>query len=222
MSADDLTKTHPAPGVEGWAAMCSAARSEPCELSLDRFLFLRHGETARNVSRVYQTADEPLNDIGEKQALAAAAVLAGQNVGALVASTMARAWRTANLVGEACRLAPHPEPDLRERLFTSLWGTPVGTLDWACDPDGCETLAEFVGRVRRGARSAHTRHAGNGKGELLLVAHGGVLLALCAWLGVQGEEPMRRNAQPIRFERKGGVWRASLVGEAVAGSAMFN
>jgi glucosyl-3-phosphoglycerate phosphatase len=216
------TKLHTAPGIEGWAAMIAAARDEHATLSLDRFLFLRHGETARNTSRIYQTADEPLNAVGEKQALAAAQVLAGQSVGAVVASTMARAWRTANLVGEACRLAPHPEPDLRERLFTSLWGTPVSTLNWALDPEGCETLADFIGRVRRGTRGAHARHVGNGKGELLLVAHGGVLLALCAWLGVSVAEAMRRNAQPIRFERTGGLWRASMIGEAVAGTATIN
>jgi probable phosphoglycerate mutase len=213
-------QSHVAAGVAGWEAIIATARTAPAALALDRFVFLRHGETARNFARIYQTADEPLNETGEAQARAAAAMLAGHNIGRLIASPMARAWRTANVVAEACRVRPEAEPDLRERLFTALWGTPVGTIDWAHDPVGCETLAEFVARVQRGARAAHDRHAGNRRGELLLVAHGGVLLALCAWLGVPVSEEMRGNAQPIHFERDAGSWRARLIGEAKAASAI--
>ena len=209
-----------APGVLGWAAMLATARAEPVDLALDRFLFLRHGETARNFERIYQTADEPLNATGETQAVAAAALLAGESIGAVVASTMARAWRTAHLVCAACAIAPRQEPDLRERLFTALWGTPVGSIDWALDPEGCETLAAFVQRVCRGVRVAHRRHAEAGRGELLLVAHGGVLLALCAWLGVEVADAMRKNAQPIRFRRDAGRWRASLIGSAEAATSL--
>jgi len=209
-----------APGVEGWHALVAASQAEPPVLALDHFLFLRHGETARNFSRIYQTPEEPLNATGEAQALAAAGLLGQRRIGALGASPMARAWRTAMLVGEACGVAPQPEPDLRERLFTSLWGSPVGTIDWACDPEGCESIAEFTARVRRGARGAHARHAEGGAGELLLVAHGGVLLALCAWLGVPVAEAMRKNAQPIRFARAGDRWHATLIGEAEAATAI--
>jgi glucosyl-3-phosphoglycerate phosphatase len=215
-----MTQGPVAVGVQGWSGLLAAAQAEPAELALDHFLFLRHGETARNVERIYQTPEEPLNANGEAQARAAAALLGRRKVGALWASPMARAWRTANLVGEACGVAPRPEADLRERLFTSLWGTPASIIDWSCDPDGCESIAAFTARVRRGARAAHVGHADGGQGELLLVAHGGVLLALCAWLGVPVEEAMRKNAQPIRFARAGGRWQANLIGEAQAASAI--
>jgi broad specificity phosphatase PhoE len=215
-----MTQGLVAVGVEGWHGLVAAAQAEPAELALDHFLFLRHGETARNVARIYQTPDEPLNATGEAQARAAASLLGGRRIGALWASPMARAWRTANVVGEACGIAPQPEPDLRERLFTSLWGQPASTIDWACDPEGCESIAAFTARVRRGARSAHSRHAGGGQGELLLVAHGGVLLALCAWLGVPVEEAMRKNAQPIRFARARRGWEATLIGTAEAAATI--
>lgn len=209
-----------APGIEGWAALIEHGRREPADLALDDFLFLRHGETARNFTRVYQTPDEPLNATGEAQARAAAALLAEHRIGRLVASPMARAWRTANLVGTASGLAPQAEPDLQERLFTALWGQPVSVINWSLDPDGVEPLAEFVGRVRRGARNAARAHAEARQGELLMVAHGGVLLALCAWLGVPVAEEMRKNAQPIRFTRADGGWRATLLGSAAAATTM--
>lgn len=212
-----MTTAPTAPGVEGWAALIEHGRTEPADLALPHFLFLRHGETARNFSRVYQTPDEPLNETGEGQARAAAAILAGHRIGRLVASPMARAWRTANLVGEAAGVAPQADPDLRERLFTALWGQPVSVINWAHDPEGVEPLADFVGRVRRGARGAALAHAAAAKGELLLVAHGGVLLALSAWLGVPVTEDMRKNAQPLRFARAAnGTWGATLIGSAAA------
>ena len=59
-----------------------------------RFIFVRHGETEGNRTRVYQVPHIPLNETGEAQAARAAKSLAQTRIGKLVASPMARAWRT--------------------------------------------------------------------------------------------------------------------------------
>src|ERR1044071_2308532 len=110
-----------------------------------RFIFVRHGETEGNRTKRYQMPHTPLNETGEGQAAIAAKTLATTRIGRLVASPMARAWRTASLV--AAEHGIHPEVDgaLSERFYVSLWDTPIeGQFNWDWDPDGCEPLATFV------------------------------------------------------------------------------
>jgi len=195
--------------VRGWSRVVEVAEARSFDPTLSSFLFLRHGETPRNALRLYQEPTEPLSEIGLGQARAAAIVLAGAGIARIIASPMDRAATTARIVGAACRQDPAWDPDFRERLFTALWGTSSADMNWAEDPAGCETLVEFVTRVRRGAVKATAEH--RGPGDLLIVAHGGVLLALGAMLKVVPNEAMRANAQPIRFSRKDGVWHAELL-----------
>src|ERR1044072_3255407 len=63
-----------------------------------RFIFVRHGETEGNRNKIYQLPHTPLNETGEGQAALAAKALATTRIGKLVASPMARAWRTASLI----------------------------------------------------------------------------------------------------------------------------
>src|SRR6185436_16283494 len=106
----------------------------------------------------------------------------------------------------------HPEVDgaLSERFYVSLWGTPIeGAFDWSWDPDGCEPLATFV------HRAAHSvmRILGDDTpdGETVIVAHGGILLVVCALTGTTVAPDHRRNAVPLRFERTGSQWTAMPV-----------
>ena len=195
--------------IRGWDRIRACAAVEALAPPLGEFLFLRHGETPRNALRLYQEPDEPLSEIGLAQARRAAEILSDAGVGRIVASPMNRAATTAGIVAEACGLAPAWDADFRERLFTALWGTSSADMDWAQDPQGCETLAEFVGRVGRGTRKAMGEH--RAPGRLLIVAHGGVLLAVGAMLGVAPNEAMRANAQPIAFRALGATWRAELL-----------
>jgi len=176
----------------------------------ERFIFVRHGETEGNRTRVYQFPHTPLNETGEGQAQLAAKRLAATRIGKLVASPMARAWRTASLV--AAEHGIHPEVDgaLSERFYVSLWNTPIGErFDWDLDPDGCEPLATFV---HRAAHSVMRILADDTpQGETVIVAHGGILLVVCALTGASLEGDNRRNAVPLRFTRAGGAWIATPV-----------
>ena len=108
----------------------------------ERFIFVRHGETEGNRTKRYQLPHTPLNETGEGQAALAAQALAKIRIGKLVASPMARAWRTASLVAAAHGIHPEVDGALSERFYVSLWDTPIeGAFNWDWDPDGCEPLA---------------------------------------------------------------------------------
>jgi broad specificity phosphatase PhoE len=194
----------------GYERIAELASAIPFSPARERFIFLRHGETEGNRTRVYQVPHIPLNEMGEGQAQAAAKRLAAARIGRLVASPMARAWRTASLVAGEHGIHPEVDGALSERFYVSLWDKPVGDrFDWNLDPDGCEPLATFV------HRAAHSvmRILGDDTpdGETVIVAHGGILLVVCALTGARLDGAHRRNAVPLRFARENGAWTATPV-----------
>lgn len=193
-------------GYEHLQRLASAAPFAPRR---KRFIFVRHGETEGNRTRVFQTAHIPLNEAGEAQARDAAAKLKSTRIGRLVASPMSRAWRTATLIGAEHRLDPEADGALAERYYVKLWGEPVpdGGLNWGEDPPGCETLAAFVSRVGHSLHRVLSHE--DGDGETVIVSHGGILLVLCAATGVSLDQGRRRNAVPLLFEGSDGAWSAT-------------
>jgi probable phosphoglycerate mutase len=195
----------------GYDRIASLASIHTFAPQRERFIFVRHGETEGNRTRVYQVPHIPLNETGEAQAARAAKSLSRTRIGKLVASPMARAWRTASLIAAEHKMHPEVDGSLSERFYTALWNTPVGeaAIDWSWDPDGCEPLATFV------HRAAHSvmRILGDDTpdGETVIVAHGGILLVVCALTGTMIESDHRRNAVPLRFERTGSQWAATPV-----------
>lgn len=202
-----MTREVPLLGTDRLTAL---VRAEPAGIATSSFLFLRHGETDGNLRSVYQRPDQPLNATGEEQARRAATLLTRQPVADVVASPMARAWRTAALAAEPHGLAPREEPGIQERVYAALFGQPNHDFDWARDPPGCESLGAFVTRVCGGlSRALDT--APPATGLRLIVAHGGVLLVLTAMTGLTLPPDLHRNATPLRFERSAGTWRASAI-----------
>jgi broad specificity phosphatase PhoE len=159
----------------------------------------------RNHARIFQSADQPLNARGLAQAEAASAALKGERLERIVASTMARAWVTAEILGRPHGLAPEPEEGLRERWFGDLVGTPSHDHDWRLDPPNGETLATFVTRSRAGIAKA-LDHAGHKRSTL--VAHGGILYVLGPALGIDLETRHLANGTPLLFERTSDRWQA--------------
>lgn len=177
------------------------AAAQPLAPACDHFYFLRHGQTGRNAQRIFQAPDEPLSELGLQQAAQAAGLLAGEPIRTIVCSDARRALDTANTVAAALQLTPTAHEVLRERNFGALIGTSSAQIDWACEPEGGETLAQFVAR-KRAALDAALRQPG----PVLVVAHGGTLYALAALLGVPVDFKLLGNAQPLRFERSGTTW----------------
>src|SRR2546425_2921355 len=84
-------------------------------IAVTELLLVRHGETDWNREGRFQGhADPPLNDLGRKQAAELAATLAGEEVTAVYASPLRRAFETAELIASARGLRPVPVEALRE------------------------------------------------------------------------------------------------------------
>ncbi len=194
--------------MRGIAALNVMAAGQPIAVGVEKFLFLRHGETDGNLRGIYQRPEQPLNATGEMQAVRAAQVLARVRIHSVVASPMARAWRTASIVAVPHRLEPRAIADLQERLDGGLIGTPNDGFDWAADPPDCEPLAAFVERARKGLAAQLAEPRADDAGEQLIVAHGGVLLVLAASLGAALGPGLRSNARPLRFARRATGWTA--------------
>jgi broad specificity phosphatase PhoE len=176
----------------------------------EKFIFVRHGETEGNRTKRYQLPHTPLNETGEGQAALAAKALAKTRIGRLVASPMARAWRTASLVAAEHKMHPEVDGALSERFYVSLWDKPIeGAFNWDWDPDGCEPLATFVHRAAQSIMRILADDSPDG--ETVIVAHGGILLVACALTRATLETAQRRNAVPLRFERLNGAWTATPI-----------
>ena len=181
----------------GLQQLTAIAKAQPTLQPQAPFYFLRHGQTARNAARIFQNRDEPLDSHGQQQATVAAQRLALEPIRSVVGSDVLRASQTADTVARQLALPWTIHTGLRERHFGALIGTSSVNLDWACVPDGGETLEEFVQRTCSGVAEAlatapHTA-------PVLLVAHGGNLLVLAAWLGVALPPGALGNAQPLHF-----------------------
>ena len=188
----------PPPGLQLLAELGAA---QPLQPACDHFYFLRHGQTGRNAQRIFQAVDEPLSELGLQQAAQAAELLAGEPIRTIVCSDARRAFDTAHAVAARHGIVPQAQEGLRERHFGALIGTSSVHIDWACEPEGGETLAQFVTRKHAALGAALAQPA-----PVLVVAHGGTLYALAAMLGVPVDLSVLGNAQPLRFARNGTAW----------------
>jgi probable phosphoglycerate mutase len=150
-------------------------------------LLIRHGETAWNAeSRIQGQLDVPLSSAGIWQAGRLAQRLAEEKIDAIVASDLARAWLTAQPIGQSRQVEAVPDTRLRERHFGIFQGHtleeisarwPAEFAAWrARDPDWSipegESGTQFIDRVRAALDDITHRNAG---ATVAVVAHGGVL-----------------------------------------------
>lgn len=193
-----------------------------------RVLLVRHGQSTWNALGRWQGwADPPLSVLGEAQAAEAGCRLVGLGIGAVAASDLVRARRTAEIVAETLDLGPVTvEPDLRERNV-GLWSGltrveiqarwPVELAAWVAGrieatPDG-EYEGDFTDRVVK----AVVRLAAGGDGggaSLLVVSHGGVARALDRALGVTSVPVGNLGGRWYESDGHGGLAAGEAVGLA--------
>lgn len=132
-----------------------------------------------NRARTLQTADTPLSDLGRRQAQALAERLRSDSIDALVASDMARASQTAQIVSQTLGLPVVQSALLRERNF-GLWCgqtyEQVGfdPFDESRDPPAGESAAQFRARVAQALAWVMTQRSGC-TGPLAVISHGLVI-----------------------------------------------
>jgi 2,3-bisphosphoglycerate-dependent phosphoglycerate mutase len=168
-----------------------------------RIIAVRHGETAWNVAtRIQGQLDIPLNERGRWQAERVAAALCDEALDAVYASDLARAWETGAAIARAAGQPLQAHTGLRERGFGSLQGQTFAEIEagfpedagrWRTrdphwEPPGGESLLTLGERIARTLDELAARHLG---GQIVLVAHGGVLDVLYRMATGQGIQAPR-------------------------------
>jgi 2,3-bisphosphoglycerate-dependent phosphoglycerate mutase len=194
----------------------------PCPAAL---WLVRHGESTWNVQGLVQghNDDAELTARGAEQAATLAERFAGAGVGAVYASDLRRALQTANVVAKVAGVPVITDARLRERNLGVLEGTAHATVTpsvtgidagQVLDPDARPQGGESVRDLYLRAAAFCDDLAGwleDRAGEVVVVAHGGTLRVLRAYLsGVPVEqmcwEPLE-NARVLRIEGFGSYSR---------------
>jgi broad specificity phosphatase PhoE len=182
------------------------------------FLFVRHGETDWNRAEKLQgLTDIPLNDTGRAQARAAIEWLRRHPVDRIVASTLARARETAEIINETLQKPISFCDGLRERSFgvmegrryhemealraqLAAAGAPLEESGFPCVPEA-EPYADFKARI---FASIDRELSFNNNEQVMFVCHGGVYRVLRkALLGDLAQSP---NVRPFMFRRAVDSW----------------
>jgi uncharacterized phosphatase len=142
------------------------------------FYFVRHGETDWNVQRkIMGKQDIQLNANGIEQAEESGYVLASIEIDKIFTSPLKRAYRTAEIIADSCRVELEVVEQLQERGRGDLEGKIGPSLSFLSDeglPVNGETYEEFKDRIIIGLRkilSAQFQYP-------LIVSHTGVFSVL--------------------------------------------
>jgi 2,3-bisphosphoglycerate-dependent phosphoglycerate mutase/probable phosphoglycerate mutase len=171
-------------------------------VTLSRLILVRHGETEYNsVGRMQGQLDSELTGTGMDQIRAAAPVLAGYEPAYLVSSDLTRAARTAEEVGDLCRMPVKLDARLRETHlgqwqgltrqavdsgWPGAWETWRGDPTWS--PPGGESRLDVARRAMPLVEELVEQCADGPAATVLLFAHGGLIASLtCALLGLPSQ-----------------------------------
>ncbi len=151
---------------------------------------VRHPETSGgNVLKGWQ--DYPLSPEGLTHAQTITKHLVKTPVTSHSSSDLMRALVTAQIISNSTGGARHTMSDLRERGFGSWEGRQISDLEkefgknWTeYLPDDAEPYRDFSERVIRGFNTALEK-AIHLKGDIIIVTHGGPIIAILEELGVR-------------------------------------
>ncbi|MBI4670195.1 MAG: histidine phosphatase family protein [Chloroflexi bacterium] len=169
-----------------------------------KLYLIRHGETDWNADgRIQGHSDIELNARGLEQARRLAARIPEEGAfEALYASPLRRAYRTAELIGQALGLPVHADVRLLERSLGQLEGLTMADIQekfpevhhaWhngGTRPHipGEESRERFVQRTRDFIRDIRARHSA---GRVLAITHGGAItMLLMTGLELDTEHPL--------------------------------
>ncbi len=197
-------------------------------------ILIRHGITEWNAQRRYQGhADMPLNALGREQARLAGErlrAMQGLHIHAMYSSDTARAWQTAQIIGEHVGIQPQPMLDLRE-IDVGQWSGltveernrlfPDSVRDCERDPintvlPGGESRVQLQQRALRAFNQIIEAH--QPEETVLAVSHAGTMRTiLCHYLGMDlaYNERLKINhcsLTELRYKRDN--WRVHRVNDA--------
>ncbi len=161
---------------------------------MGKLILVRHGESVGNREKIFTTTpvELALTDIGREQARQAAARISSEFQPKLVVtSSYLRAKHTGEIIAKALGLPLEVEHALHERLIGQFMGKPYEAVmeapgydperPWLWKPPGGESFEDVrmrVGPILDKLASAY------GESEIVVVSHGGVMMAM--WAHVTG------------------------------------
>jgi broad specificity phosphatase PhoE len=181
---------------------------------LGRLILVRHGESEGNRDRTFnRNPDVPLTPYGREQAsVAASRIAVDYQPVRIVTSPFTRARQTAEIIAEVFQLPVEIEPALREQGFGTFAGRPYDAMfedasyhaaprtHWR--PAGGESLLDVYERVVPAFDRIAQVSVGH---DVIVVSHGGVMLALCAYVtGAWENVTLTPNAGIVVVEHRGG------------------
>ena len=165
-----------------------------------RLLLMRHGQTTYNATgRMQGHLDTELSGVGYSQARAAADLLEGKGITAIVSSDLIRARETAEIIARGLGLEVTVDKRLRETHLGEWQGMTSAEVDeqfpgaralWRHDPPWAppqgESRVDVANRARPVIDELMQKHPQWDEGAVLVVAHGGAISALtCHLLGLE-------------------------------------
>jgi broad specificity phosphatase PhoE len=124
--------------------------------------FIRHGQTVKNTKHVHQHYDEPLSEVGKKQAREVAEFVKTLDIDELVTSPFARARQTAAIISEVVNVPYTIDVSVHETIrplylygkphrslatIRYIWNLFVHRSDDSCNDDGAENMFAVRNRV---------------------------------------------------------------------------
>lgn len=149
-----------------------------------KLIFVRHGQTDWNrTHRIQGATDIPLNETGLRQAEELKSLLAHTPIDCAVTSPLLRARQTAEVICRDRGIRPVADRRAAERGFGTFEGRIVDRAcfdrwwrdDFDGNANGIEPTGAFTARVSQLLDELRARYP---DGTVLLVAHGGVSIAV--------------------------------------------
>lgn len=173
------------------------------------FYFVRHGQTDYNALKELPKHDcpddIPLNATGRSQAASIEPIIATLPIQTICASPLPRAQETKRIITPQLQAPHHEINDLSECSLRAWYGM-IQMNERSPLPQEGEAR-QFLDRVQKGLHQALVL-----PGPALIVAHGGVHLALCILMGIREHEWIVGNCVPVHFSLSNtGKWTARLV-----------
>jgi len=204
----------------------------PHDAASGRLILVRHGESEGNrAQRFSPSPDIRLTEVGIEQARESGRLIASHfRPTRVVASSYHRAQHTAALISEVVGYEGEVliEPDLRERGIGELAGQPYRSMRehpeyevsrfWEWRPGGGESLVDVQLRAAPVLVRLVERFPTE---DVVVVSHGGVMLALCAHVEGGWTRPrVARNCEILVVTHAPGEpWRLAELDEHVANAA---
>jgi len=172
---------------------------------------VRHGETDWNKARKIQgSTDIPLNDLGRRQAAAAAELLSRRHFDRVVSSPLGRAVETGSIIASRLGVAaPSISAGVVERNYGEAEGLTFDQIE-ARFPDGVDVPGrESREALRTRVEAALLEIAAAHEGESVVVAtHGAVIRTIVTHIAPEHEASIGvpiRNGSIHSFEVRGGA-----------------